>query len=415
MLLATLLLVGAVLVAMALAEDDVERLPLSAALVYLIVGWAAAAAGTPLAGADPQAQAPQLVHLAQWAVLISLFAIGVRLRVPPTWSAWRTAVRLATSAMLLTIALASVAAHWLLGLDWAAALLLASILAPTDPVLASGVRIQDTDDRDAVRLSLTAEGALNDATAFPAVMLALGALGLHELGPFGTTWLTRDLLWSLAGGLAVGWIGGRALGALLRFRLARGHAIGWDELLYLGTITLAYAAATALQVSAFFAVFAAGLALFHESPRASARMAASAADSAALSERLLAVGERGARLAEVTMVMFIGAAMSWVHWRWELVAFALALIAVARPLAVFAILRRRDPIPATQRRLVGWLGLRGVGSLFYLLYAIEHGAGQAIGDVLISATLLTVSMSILLHGVSTTPLMAWYQRRRARR
>jgi NhaP-type Na+/H+ or K+/H+ antiporter len=411
--LATLLIVGAVLVAMALAQADVERLPLSSALVYLIFGWTAAAAGTPLAGADAQAQAPQLVHLAEWSVLISLFAIGLRLRVPPTWAAWRTAARLATTGMVLTVALATLAAHWLLDLDWPAALLLAAILAPTDPVLASEVRIHDAGDRDAVRLSLTAEGALNDATAFPAVMLALGALGLHELGPWGASWLLRDVLWSLVGGLALGWIGGRVLGSLVRLRLERGHPLGWDELLYLGTIALSYAAATALQASTFSTVFAAGVALFHETPKARARMQARHADSTALSQRLLAFGERGERLAEVTMVMFIGAAMSWVHWHWRLVAFALALIVVARPLAVFAILRGHS-MPATQRRLIEWLGIRGVGSLFYLFYAIEHGATEQIGAVLISATLLTISMSVLLHGVSTTPLMAWYQRRRGR-
>ena len=410
---ATLLLIGLVLVATALAQAPIERLPLSSALVYLVVGWAAAAAGTPLAGADPQAQAAQLATISEWAVLISLFAIGLRLRVPPTFAAWREAVRLAGPGMVLTIALAMPAAHWLLGLSWPGALLLAAILAPTDPVLASEVRIHHAGDRDAVRLTLTAEGALNDATAFPAVMLALGLLGLRELGPWGARWAAVDLAWSLAGGIGIGWIGARVLGAVLRSRLARGQSLGWDELLYLGTIALAYAAATALAASAFFAVFAAGLGLFHESPREAARMRAHAAAATDLSNRLLAFGERGERLAEVIMVMFIGAAMSWVDWRWERIAFALALIGVARPVAVFALMAR-EPVRAAQRRLIGWLGIRGVGSLFYLMYALEHGVAGALAQELVSAVLTTISLSVLLHGLSTTPLMHWYQRRRRR-
>ena len=411
---ATLLMLGLVLVAMALAQGPVERLPLSAALIYLAVGWIAAALGTPLAGADPQRQAPQLVVISEWAVLISLFGIGLRLRLPPTFAAWRTALRLASLGMVLTIALATLAAHLLLGLDWPAALLLAAILAPTDPVLASEVRIRDMGDRDAVRLSLTAEGALNDATAFPAVMLALGWLGLHDLGAWGSDWLLRDVAWALAGGIALGWIGGRLLGWAVRSRLERGQPVGWDELLYLGTIALAYAAASALQVSAFFAVFAAGVALLHQTPRVTARMHARGIDSAELSERLLAFGERGERLAEVTMVMFIGAAMSWVAWRWQLVAFALAMIVLVRPLAVFALLRG-PPLPATQRRLIGWLGIRGVGSLFYLLYALEQGVGGALGREIVSACLLAIGASVFVHGISTTPLMSRYQRWRAAR
>lgn len=410
---ATLLLIGLVLVATALAQAPIERLPLSSALVYLVVGWAAAAAGTPLAGADPQAQAAQLATISEWAVLISLFAIGLRLRVPPTFAAWREAVRLAGPGMVLTIALAMPAAHWLLGLSWPAALLLAAILAPTDPVLAMEVRIRDAGDRDAVRLTLTAEGALNDATAFPAVMLALGLLGLHELGPWGTRWALADLAWSLAGGIAIGWLGARVLGRAVRARLSRGHPLGWDELLYLGSIALAYALATALSASAFFAVFAAGLGLFHESPREAARMRERRAASEHLSDRLLAFGERGERLAEVIMVMFIGAAMSWVQWRWERVVFALALIGVARPLAVF-VLMAREPVRAAQRRLIGWLGIRGVGSLFYLLYALEHGVVGALASELVSAVLTTITLSVLLHGLSTTPLMHWYQRWRRR-
>ena len=411
---ATLLMLGLVLVAMALAQAPLERLPLSSALVYLVVGWAAAMAATPLAGADPQAQAPQLVVVSEGAVLISLFAIGLRLRVPPTLVAWRNAIRLAGVGMVLTVALAMLAAHALLGLDWPAALLLAAILAPTDPVLASEVRIHDAGDRDAVRLSLTAEGALNDATAFPAVMLALGWLGLHELGPWGSGWLLRDLLWSLAGGLAIGWFGGRLLGAAVRAQLLRGHELAWDELLYLGTIALSVAAATLLQASTFFAVFAAGLALFHESPQAAARMRAARANGSALSDRLLAFGERGERLAEVTMVMFIGAALSWVQWRWQLVAFALALVGLARPLAVFLTLRG-SALPRPQRRLVGWLGIRGVGSLFYLLYALEQGVKGQLAGELVSACLVAIAVSIVAHGVSTTPLMSWYQARRSAR
>jgi NhaP-type Na+/H+ or K+/H+ antiporter len=66
-----------------------------------------------------------------------------------------------------------------------AAVLLGGILAPTDPVLALGVRPGIGADADKLSFSLAGEGGLNDGTAFPFVLLGLGLLGLHELGAGG--------------------------------------------------------------------------------------------------------------------------------------------------------------------------------------------------------------------------------------
>ena len=149
MLAWTMWLMGMVLVLMALAEPEVQRLPLSASLIYLLIGWVVASAAGPLLEFDPRAHAPLLQVLTEWAVLISLFAVGLRLGAPSGPRSWRVAALLATVGMLLTIALATACAHWLLGLEWPAALLLAAILAPTDPVLASEVQVRSVADRDA--------------------------------------------------------------------------------------------------------------------------------------------------------------------------------------------------------------------------------------------------------------------------
>lgn len=404
---------GLVLVGMALAEDHLRRQPLSAALVYLCIGWAIAAFGPPGARIDFERDAELLLPLAEWAVLISLFAIGLRLRVPPTLHGWRIAVVLASAGMVASVALAALGASWLLALPWPAALLLGAILAPTDPVLATEVKIRTHDDADSVRLALTAEGALNDGTAFPAVMLALGLLGVHEIGRNGLDWLWRDLLWSVAGGLAIGWFGGRILGSLLLAQMRRGHVLHYDELLFLGTMALAYGAARASGTTAFLVVFAAGVALIHRSTQVRATTH-NPADSEQLLARLRSFGERLERLVEVLMVLLIGAAMHAVQWRWQMLAFALLMICVVRPLAVLAVIRTRS-LPPAQRRLIAWFGIRGVGSLYYLLFALDHGVGGALGRDLVSAALLTIALSIFAHGVSATPLMNWYQRWGGRR
>lgn len=407
MLIATLLLIGAVLLAMSLAQTLVARLPLSPALLYLAVGWAAALlAAPPLPEPDLVAHATLLRVLAEIAVLLSLFAIGLKIRVAATWAAWRVPVLLATSSMVCSVALATLLAAWLLPLAWPMAFLLAAILAPTDPVLASDVQTHSEHDRDALRLSLTVEGALNDGTAFPLVMLALGWLGVHELGTNGLRWLPLDLLWSVGAGVALGVACGRAIGwALLRRLRAQPDSQG-DELVYLGAIALVYGLSLALHASAFLAVFACGATLLRQHPATRAEP-----EAADLGQHLQAFGARCERLAEVLMVLLIGAALARVTWSAEVLVFALGVVLLVRPASVLLGLPR-SALPTTQRRLVAWFGIRGVGSLFYLAFVLERGVQGPAAQTVISACLVSLAVSIALHGVSATPLMRWYQRRR---
>jgi len=413
MLTPTLLLLGVVLVGMCLFERHVTRLPMSAAAVYLVVGWVAGVmvqGDVHVAPTDPR-RADLLVIVTETAVLVSLFAVGLRLRVPLTVKGWRVAALLASTAMIATIALATAAGLWLLpALGTAGALLLASMLAPTDPVLASEVQIRSTTDRDAVRVALTAEGGLNDATALPAVMLALGLLGVVPLGDHGLHWLWNDLLWPIAGGAVLGWAFGRAMGHAVHELLRRGHGLDWDELLYMGIVLLAFGLSRLTGTSSFLVVFAAGLGIFRLGQETSERLHRDGVDGDALARRLLGFGHRCERLVEVAMVMMTGFAMAWVRWRWQTVAYAAALLFVIRPVSVMLTVRQSQ-LPKTQRRLVAWFGIRGVGSLFYLALVVDSGIAPELAAQLVDATLPAIAASVLLHGISATPLMAWYRRR----
>ena len=412
MLTATLLLLGVVLLAMCLLEMHVTRLPMSPATVYLGVGWVAGWMVRAKVLTPPTApeRADMLVIITEVAVLISLFAVGLQLRMPWSLKGWRDAAILASLTMLVTIALATLAGWWLLpGLGFAGALLLAGILAPTDPVLASEVQIRSRIDRDAGRVALTAEGGLNDGTALPVVMLALGLLGIGDLGAHGLRWLWHDLAWPIAGGALLGWAFGRGLGKLIHRLLRQGHGLGWDELLYLGIITVAYGLSRLTETSSFLFVFAAALGLFRRTPQAATSLAVAAAAHDELSDRLLAFGHRCGRLVEVVMVLLLGFAMPWVQWRGEPLVYAALLLVVIRPLSVFLTV---PGLPKTQRRVVAWFGIRGVGSLFYLALVIDSGIPPALSVDLVNATLPAIALSVLLHGISATPLMALYRKRR---
>ena len=401
MLTAALVLLGLVVLALALAERPVKRLPLSPALIYLSVGWVAGAVlGAPPAQAL-QAYAPVLVLVMELAVLVSLFAVGLRLRVLPKLRSWRVALLLAGPGMVVTIVLAAMAAHWLLDLAWPVALLLAAIVAPTDPVLASDVQIRSDQERDAVRLAITAEGGINDGTALPAVMLALGLMGLHALGPRAAHWWWADLAWPIGGAAALGAGLGLLLGWGLKQRALREDTLERDELIYAGALLLALGLARATATSSFVLVFVAGVTLL---------LPVRELAHQGLAERLHAFGARCERLVEAATVLALGVMMNAVELGWPELAFALVLALAVRPLAVLAVVRR-PALPGSQRRLVAWFGIRGIGSLFYLLFVLQHGVSGSLAQELVSATLVCVATSIVLHGVSATPLMARYQSR----
>ena len=420
---------------MALVGTLLKRLPLSPGILYLAIGYALGPAGWALVAPDPLLYSADLETMTEVALLISLFSVGLKLGVPLRDKRWYLPLRLALPSMALTVGLVSAIGVYVLGLPIGAALLLAAILAPTDPVLASDVQVEDSSDRDRLRFSLTAEGGLNDGAAFPFVLLALGVLGLHD---FGSTWrwVTVDVLWSIAGGLAIG--GG--LGALiaklvLHLRTHHQEAVGLDEFLALGLIAITYGIAQLSLASGFLAVFAAGLALQrikeHSKRGTQTSTAKVKMTLGAAGEKEMAVHASHAgtylmdavqsfngqleRLAELVVVMVTGAMLSYTHVPDRAIWFLLLLFFVARPVSVWLGLLGTTSVSRDQRILLSWFGIRGVGSIYYLMYAINHDMPGPLAEDLIAITLTTVAASVLLHGISVTPLMSLYTRRNERR
>jgi NhaP-type Na+/H+ or K+/H+ antiporter len=120
------------------------------------------------------------------------------------------------------------------------------------------------------------------------------------------------------------------------------------------------------------------------------------------------------RLAELAVVMVTGAMLHYIQLPDRAVWFVLLLLLVARPLSVWLGLMGATGVSRDQRLLISWFGIRGVGSIFYLMYAINHGLPEPLATKLVAITLTTVAASILLHGISVTPLMSLYARRKSR-
>lgn len=423
------IVVGLVLVLMSLVGTWVRRLPLSSSIIYLAVGAVIGPVGLGLLIIDPVEHAPALELVSEIAVIVSLFTAGLKLRVPLRDRLWLLPVRLASVSMVTTVALVTLVGVVGLGLPLGAAVLLGAILAPTDPVLASDVQVSHAFDRDRVRFTLTGEAGLNDGTAFPFVMLGLGLLGLHELGDLGIRWLLVDVAWAVTVGLAVGGVLGTGVARLVLF-LRRRHraAVGLDELLLVGLIALAYGVALLVGAYGFLAVFAAGLAVRrverHEAgddPPAERRAGAAAdrgtatdgdpgAAAANVAHGLLETNEALERIAEVALVVIVGAALTAVGLPPEVAWVAPVMFLVLRPVSV-ALGLWRSGLSRQQLAICGWFGIRGIGSVYYLAFAITHGLEPAVATTLASMTLALVAISIVIHGISVTPFMDWYERR----
>jgi sodium/hydrogen antiporter len=408
MLTVALLLTGVALLVMAFAERALRPLPVTPAMLYLLLGLAGGAAFGAPSAAQLQAVAPMLTVALELALLVSLFAVGLRLRVAPTWRSWGVALLLAGPGMLVAIVLGAALAVLLFGWPWPLAILLASILAPTDPVLASDVQVLSEHDRDAVRVSLTTEGAVNDGTALPAVMAGLWLMQ-HPPSAAGADELMQ-LLWPVAGGTVAGIVLGWLLGLVIRARVRRGDPLVRDELLTMGGVVLAYGVALATHTSSFVVAFALAVTLLQP-----LRLDPATPSESPLAERLHAFGARIERLVEAVAVMAVGVGLMMVPWSGPLLLFALACSLVVRPLSVFAVVWPPLMPSRKQRRLVAWFGIRGVGSLYYLAYALAQGSlDSALATQLLGLTLASVAASILLHGLSVTKLMQTHHLRAGR-
>lgn len=425
------LVVGAVLIIMGLASSTFKQLPISSAMIYLAIGFGLGPFGIGLLNLDLIGDAGLLRRITEVAMLVSLFAIGLRMRVPPTDRIWLLPLRLGIVAMVATVAVVTLACVFLLHMNWGPSLLIAAMLAPTDPVLAHDVQVQGPGDIDLLRFSLTGEGGLNDGIALPFALLGIAVCNYEAVPGQALSWhFAADALWGVAGALAIGWLlGDLAVRLIAWLRSNHNLALGPEGFYALGLIALSYGLAELIHTYAFLAVFASGLAMRRVEQKASgdksAREAVGTIDSqdvgataadpdrahAFVAERVLGFTIELERIAEVAVMLMVGSALANVWhdlFTWRGAAIVVLLFLIARPLSVQMSLLGSSAT-ASQRWLISWFGIRGVGSFYYLMYALEH-APRAAAAPLEPLVLGVIAASVIVHGITSTPLMNRYQR-----
>ncbi|WP_233857337.1 cation:proton antiporter domain-containing protein [Paraburkholderia sp. HD33-4] len=425
------LLIGALLTFMAVARGPIRRLPLTGAMIYLLVGVALGPGVSGLVGVDLLGNAALLATLAEVGLVVSLFAIGMHLRVRPRNPLWLLPLRLGAPAMLVTVALMFGFTALVTGRADGAALFLAAALAPTDPVLANELRVTQAGDDEPVRFALSGEGGLNDGAAYPFAALGLAFVGVKLFGSGSGVHFVGSVLWGIVSALVIGGVFAILFARTIFFLRTRyGEAIGLDGFLALGLMSTSYGAALWLHAYAFVAVFVAGVVLRHEELRATGdKHPAEVLDEvqhgdqldvakdpekahAVLAESMMGFTLEMERIAEMSLMLIIGCVVS-AHWREMLDLRAalsvLFLFFVARPLSVVVSMFGAR-IDHAQRYLMAWMGIRGVGAFYYLMFGVEYARG-AIAPLL-PTVLDAIVLSVLLHGSTANYLLRRYFGRR---
>jgi NhaP-type Na+/H+ or K+/H+ antiporter len=400
----------------------VDARPLSLPIVLVGIGALAWTVLPQLPDVDPRSELGLTEHATELAVLISLLGAGLALDRRPGWKSWATTWRLLGIAMPLTIA-ALFIGGWAVGVAPATALLFGAIMAPTDPVLAADVQVGEPtvdeaaptgggEPEDEVRFSLTSEAGLNDGLAFPfvyasiALAASMGSTGSWDGAGWMLGWVVEDVIVRVGVGAAVGYGAGRLLARIIFDPPGRlvGLAESTQGRVALGAILLAYGVTETAHGYGFLAVFVAAVTLRHREP-----------EHAYHRVMHQFIGEME-QLVTVALLVLLGAALTSGLLADLTVTSTLAgvaLIVVVRPVAGWIALRGTRTTRA-ERRVIGFFGIRGIGSFYYLAFATQ--AGEFAGtDELWSAVTFTVLLSIIVHGATATPVMEYLDRRRARR
>jgi NhaP-type Na+/H+ or K+/H+ antiporter len=385
----------------------IKRLPLSLPIVCIALG--AALFSIPQVTDEPlPIDYPEITErFTEFVVIIALMGAGLKLDRVFSYRGWSVTWRLLAITMPLGIAAITVVGAVWLGLPWVIALLLGASLAPTDPVLAADVQVGPPKggEEDEVRFGLTSEAGFNDGLAFPFVNLAI-ALGLAATTgePWLLGWIGHSVIWEVGAGIVGGWLVGRAFGWLTfhvpaETKLARTG----DGLIAIAATFVSYGLTEMIQCYGFLAVFVTALTLRH-----SQRDHDFHRSMHDITEQI----ERFAMM--VLLLLFGGALVSGLlaPLTWTDALAAVVILLVVRPVTgMIGLVGLRASW--TEKLTLAFFGIRGVGSFYYLAYGLNHMEVEG-GERLWAIVALVVLLSILLHGLTVTPIMRTLDRLRGR-
>ncbi len=371
----------------------------SYSIIYVLFGMLLYLVSSGLPIPNPIKHQTFTLHFTELIVIISIMGTGLKIDEPFKLKTWAIPLRLVSITMLVTITLVAVAAHYFLAFDWPSAVLIGAVLAPTDPVLASDVQVgpPQQGDKGIVRFSLTAEAGMNDGMAFPFTWLAIALAIMSKNGDASITdWLWMDVLYRIAAGVIAGFLIGRLLAFLVFYLPEKNKKLYTltDGFVAVSATLLVYGLTEMIHGYGFIAVFISALTLRdYERDHKYHRKLHDFTDQI---ERMLIA---------VVLILFGGAIATGLFnpLTWKMALLGIGFIVIIRPVSVFLSLADIK-IHKKERRAIGFFGIRGIGSFFYLAFALSQTDFSRPEEIWALVGFI-VLISIIIHGVSATTVM----------
>ena len=345
-------------------------------------------------------------RLTELGVIISLTSAGLKLNAPFDWRTWKYSFRLLIITMPLTI-IAVFFLGWVgLGFAPATAMLLGAVVAPTDPVLASDVQTSSPSKKDNshTRLALTTEAGLNDGLAFPFTNLAIAMalLGAHPSNWFWD-WLWMDFFYKIIVGTLIGWASGWLLYRLIPlFPKPKSKKLAVSiGILSLSLTLIPYGLAEIVHSYGFIAVFVAAC-VFRNQEKAGKYL-----------EPLHEFSEEMEKILIVVLFSLVGVYLCHefvADFQWYMLPAAFLVVMLIRPIAGYLALIQTS-LPQNKRWIIAFYGIRGIGSLYYVLYAFNQTEFEKQAE-LFALLLVIILFSLVVHGLSAKPVFDWLMRKK---
>jgi len=382
-------LVAIVLTVAGLASGIVERAPISFPMIFLGLGFLLGDRGLGVLQIGPDDALLETVATVTLAMVLCLEAVRIG-NIGMGGAGFVPVLSLGPGTLIIVSVIAA-ASYFLLDVPVVIALLLGTILASTDPVVLRDV-VREERIPASVRQALNIEAGTNDIVVLPTLLILIALANDEASGVAGWTRLVAEVL-------VLGPVVGFAIGAgaaWLMSKADRRYAVNevYQSLYGVGIVLLSYAAATALGGDGFLAAFAAGFAV--------------AVLNFDLCQCFLDYGETTSEMAMLLSFILFGVVISDLFAEVPLVpalVLAAVVIFVARPLAIGLVLRNAA-VSNAARAFIGWFGPRGLNSLLLALLVVE--AGVANSEFLLGVVGVVVTVSVLAHGASATPLSRRY-------
>ncbi|HSL90900.1 MAG TPA: sodium:proton antiporter [Ignavibacteriaceae bacterium] len=338
-------------------------------------------------------------RLTEVGVIISLTAAGLKLKEPFVWKTWRYSARLLLFTMPLTITLVTLFGWWFLGFAPATAMLLGAVIAPTDPVLASDIQTTPPmeDDSSSVRLALTTEAGLNDGLAFPFtnMAIAMALIGVHPNLWF-TDWLIKDFFYKIIAGTIIGFGTGWLLAKIIfSYSAPKTQSSKLSVGLLSLTLTLfPYGLAEIIHSYGFISVFVTACTFRYQEAR---------------NEQLNVLhnfSEEVERVLVAVLFTYAGIylSQSFINdFHWYMIPAAMLIVLFIRPFTGYVSLIGTE-LPEKKKLIISFYGIRGIGSVYYLLYAFYHANFEGAREAL-ALVMVVILLSVVVHGLSARTVM----------